>query len=39
MSMTLEQVKEKLAKYGQEHLLKYYDELSEEEKQKVLLSH
>lgn len=36
MSMTLEQVKEKLAKYGQEHLLKYYDELSEEEKQALL---
>lgn len=34
--MTLEQVKEKLAKYGQEHLLKYYDELSEEEKQALL---
>lgn len=24
MSMTLEQAKEKLAKYGQEHVLKYY---------------
>ena len=36
MSMTLEQVKEKLAKYGQEHLLKYYDELSAEEKQALL---
>ena len=37
MSMTLEQVKEKLAKYGQEHLLKYYDELSAEEKQALLV--
>ena len=35
--MTLEQVKEKLAKYGQEHLLKYYDELSSEEQQALLL--
>ncbi|MBQ8232351.1 MAG: UDPGP type 1 family protein [Lachnospiraceae bacterium] len=35
--MTLEQVKEKLAKYGQEHLLKYYDELSAEEKQALLV--
>lgn len=33
MSMTLEQAKEKLAKYGQEHVLKYYGELNEEEKQ------
>lgn len=32
MSMTLEQAKEKLAKYGQEHVLKYYGELTEEEK-------
>ena len=31
MSMTLEQAKEKLAKYGQEHVLKYYGELNEEE--------
>ena len=30
MSMTLEQAKEKLAKYGQEHVLKYYGELTEE---------
>ena len=30
MSMTLEQAKEKLAKYGQEHVLKYYGELNEE---------
>ena len=28
MSMTLEQAKEKLAKYGQEHVLKYYGELT-----------
>ena len=36
MSMTLEHAKEKLAKYGQEHLLKYYDELSEEQKEALL---
>lgn len=34
--MTLEQAKEKLAKYGQEHVLKYYEELSEEGKQALL---
>ena len=34
--MILEQVKEKLVQYGQEHLLKYYEELSETE-QKALL--
>lgn len=34
--MTLEQAKEKLAKYGQEHVLKYYEELSAEEKQALL---
>ncbi|MCH5344789.1 MAG: UTP--glucose-1-phosphate uridylyltransferase [Acetatifactor sp.] len=34
--MTLEQAKEKLAKYGQEHVLKYYEELSETEKQTLL---
>ena len=28
MSITLAQAKEKLKKYGQEHVLKYYDELS-----------
>ena len=28
MSMTLEQAKEKLAKYGQEHVLKYYGAVS-----------
>ena len=36
MSMTLEQAKEKLAKYDQEHVLKYYGELSPEEKQTLL---
>ena len=36
MSMTLEQAKEKLAKYGQEHVLKYYGELTEEEKRGIL---
>lgn len=34
--MTLEQAKEKLRKYGQEHVLKYYEELNDAEK-KVLL--
>ena len=34
--MTLEQAKEKIAKYGQEHVLKYYDEISAEEKQTLL---
>ena len=34
--MTLEQVKDKLAQYGQEHVLKYYEELSEDEKQVLL---
>ena len=36
MSMTLDQAKEKLEKYGQQHLLKYYDELSQEQKQALL---
>ncbi len=36
MSMTLEQVKDKLEKYGQQHLLKYYDELTQEQKQALL---
>jgi len=36
MNMTLEQAKEKLEKYGQTHVLKYYDELSEAEKQALL---
>ncbi len=34
--MILEQAKEKLAKYGQEHVLKYYDELSDTQKQTLL---
>ena len=34
--MTLEQAKEKLVKFGQEHVLKYYDELSEAQKQELL---
>ncbi len=34
--MTLSQAKEKLARYGQEHLLKYYDELSGEGKEALL---
>ena len=34
--MTLEQAKEKLAMYGQEHVLKYYDELSEAERKSLL---
>lgn len=34
--MTLEQAKEKLAKYGQEHVLKYYEELSKQEKGELL---
>ncbi|MGN0168270.1 MAG: UTP--glucose-1-phosphate uridylyltransferase [Acetatifactor sp.] len=34
--MTLSQAKEKLAKYSQEHVLKYYDELSEGEKEALL---
>ncbi|MCH5341799.1 MAG: UTP--glucose-1-phosphate uridylyltransferase [Acetatifactor sp.] len=34
--MTLSQAKEKLEKYGQQHLLKYYDELSEKEKEALL---
>ena len=36
MSITLSQAKEKLAKYGQEHVLKYYDELSEAEQAALL---
>lgn len=36
MAMTLGQAKEKLAKYGQEHVLKYYGELSSEEQQALL---
>lgn len=34
--MTLEMAKEKLAKYGQEHVLKYYDTLTEEQKSALL---
>ncbi len=34
--MTLEQAKEKLAKYGQEHVLQYYEELTEGERQALL---
>lgn len=34
--MTLSQAKEKLEKYGQEHVLKYYDELSEGEQEALL---
>lgn len=34
--MTLEAAKQKLEKYGQEHVLKYYDELSEEQKAALL---
>ena len=33
---TYEQAKEKLAQYGQEHVLKYYDELSAAEKEELL---
>jgi len=36
MAMTLEQAKEKLEKYGQEHVLKYYGELSERERKELL---
>lgn len=34
--MTLSQVKDKLEKYGQEHLLKYYDELTAAEQEALL---
>lgn len=34
--MTLEQAKEKLVKFNQEHVLKYYDELTEAQKQELL---
>ena len=34
--MTLSQVKDKLEKYGQEHLLKYYDELTVDEQEALL---
>lgn len=36
MSMTLEQARKKLEKYGQEHVLKYYEELSDSDKQQLL---
>lgn len=35
--MNLVEAKEKLEKYGQSHVLKYYDQLSEEEKQQLLV--
>lgn len=34
--MTIEQAKEKLSKYGQEHVLNYYNELTEAEKEILL---
>ena len=34
--MNLEEAKKKLSEFGQEHVLKYYDELSEAEKQDLL---
>jgi len=34
--MNLEQAKQKLEQYGQQHVLKYYEQLSEEEKQQLL---
>lgn len=34
--MTLEEAKQKLAKFGQEHVLKYYDELNEGERTALL---
>lgn len=34
--MNLAQAKEKLVKYGQEHVLKYYDELNEQEQEALL---
>ena len=36
MGFTLEQAQEKLKKYGQEHLLRYYEELSGEEQESLL---
>ena len=35
--MTYENALEVLKKYGQEHVLAYYDELNDEEKQSLLL--
>ena len=34
--MTLEEAKKKLAEYGQEHVLRFYDELGDEEKKSLL---
>ncbi|MCR5338091.1 MAG: UDPGP type 1 family protein, partial [Lachnospiraceae bacterium] len=34
--MTFEQAKEKLQKYGQEHVFRYYDELSDAEKKDLI---
>ena len=34
--MDFQSAQEKLAKYGQEHVLKYYDELSDTEKEELL---
>ena len=34
--MTFEAAKQKCEKYGQEHVLKYYNELSEQEKEALL---
>ena len=34
--MNYEQAKNKLSAYGQEHVLKYYDELNEEQKEMLL---
>lgn len=36
MSMTLEQAQAKLERYGQQHVLKYYEELSGEQRQALL---
>ncbi len=36
MSMNLQQAQEKLEKYGQQHVLRYYNELSGEERQALL---
>ncbi len=36
IDMTLEQAKAKLAQYGQEHVLKYYDELDDAQKAELL---
>ena len=36
MGITYEQAKEKLEKYGQEHALRYFDTLTEEEKEELL---